>query len=285
MPASRRPFAALADKKLKPGGVLALVLPLSAAAGLSWQKFRHMLAADYTDLTVLTIAAADNDDLSFSADTGLAECLVIARKLKRREQPSPRAHFTSLTRRPQGFAHAGAIAGNVASANGVRQVEDGPYGGTPLTVGAELAGQMMTVPNDTESTVWGAVRLADYSLAQTAHALASSRLWPPGSPAALDLNVASLGSVGKLGLVHRDIIGPNPRVGLLTKHRLTRRLPIPRCGITMPKMKRGWYAFRLRIAGASRHGRESRDDCCNCQSCPCDSRLPIQFAASCCCLH
>ncbi len=131
-------FAALADKKLKPGGVLALVLPLSAAAGLSWQKFRQMLADDYTDLTVLTIAAADNDDLSFSADTGLAECLVIARKLKCREQPSPRLHFTSLTRRPQGFAHASALAGNVASANGVRQVEDGPYGGTPLTVGAEV---------------------------------------------------------------------------------------------------------------------------------------------------
>ena len=32
-------FAALAHQKLKPGGVLALVLPLSAAAGLSWQGF------------------------------------------------------------------------------------------------------------------------------------------------------------------------------------------------------------------------------------------------------
>ena len=204
-------FAALADKKLKPGGVLALVLPLSAAAGLSWQKFRQMLAADYTDLTVLTIAAADNDDLSFSADTGLAECLVIARKLKRREQPSPRLHFTSFTHRPQGFAHASALAGNVASANGVRQVEDGPYGGTPLTVGAELSGQMMTVPNDIESTVWGAVRLADYALAQTAHALFHSRLWLPGRPAALELEMALLGSVGELGFVHRDIIGPAPR--------------------------------------------------------------------------
>ena len=204
-------FAALADKKLKPGGVLALVLPLSAAAGLSWQKFRHMLAADYTDLSVLTIAAADNDDLSFSADTGLAECLVIARKRKRREQPSPRLHFTSLTHRPQGFAHASALAANIASADGIRQVEDGPYGGTPLTVGAELAGQMMTVPNDTESTVWGAVRLADYSLAQTAHALFHSRLWLPGRPAAFELEMALLGSVGKLGMVHRDIIGPAPR--------------------------------------------------------------------------
>ncbi len=164
-------FAALADKKLKPGGVLALVLPLSAAAGLSWQKFRQMLADDYTDLTVLTIAAATMMICRFQPIPVWPNALVIARKLKRREQPSPRMHFTSLTRRPQGFAHASAIAGNVASANGVRQVEDGPYGGTPLMVGAELAGQMMTAPNDTESTVWGAVRLSDYSLAQTAHAL------------------------------------------------------------------------------------------------------------------
>ena len=36
-------FVALADRKLKRGGILALVLPLSAAAGLSWQGFRQML--------------------------------------------------------------------------------------------------------------------------------------------------------------------------------------------------------------------------------------------------
>ena len=45
-------FVALADRKLKRGGILALVLPLSAAAGLSWQGFRRMLAADYGDLEV-----------------------------------------------------------------------------------------------------------------------------------------------------------------------------------------------------------------------------------------
>ena len=42
-------FAALAHRKLKRGGVLALVLPLSAAAGLSWQRFREMLATKYDD--------------------------------------------------------------------------------------------------------------------------------------------------------------------------------------------------------------------------------------------
>ena len=43
-------FAALGHGKLKPGGVLALVLPLSAAVGVSWQKFRQMLARHYAEL-------------------------------------------------------------------------------------------------------------------------------------------------------------------------------------------------------------------------------------------
>ena len=80
-------FAALAHKKIKPGGVLALVLPISATVGLAWQGFRKMLADHYTGLTLLTIAAADNDDLSFSSDTGMAECLVVARKLKPEKRP------------------------------------------------------------------------------------------------------------------------------------------------------------------------------------------------------
>ena len=46
-----------------------MVLPLSAAAGLSWQGFRQMLAQGYTDLTVLSIAA-NGKDMSFSSDTG-----------------------------------------------------------------------------------------------------------------------------------------------------------------------------------------------------------------------
>ena len=50
-------FSALSDKKLKSGGVLALVLPLSAASGLSWQGLRQLLASDYDDVVVLSIAA------------------------------------------------------------------------------------------------------------------------------------------------------------------------------------------------------------------------------------
>ena len=204
-------FAALAHKKLKPGGALALVLPLSAAAGLSWQGFRQMLASGYTGLTVFTIAAADNDDLSFSSDTGMAECLVIARRLKPDELPDNRTHFTSLRRRPHGFVHASSLAGKLLDRSRVRRMEDGPYGGTPLMVGEELTGETITAPRGADGESYSAVRLSDYSVAQTAYALSQSQLWLPGHASSLELKVALLGDVGKLGFVHRDITGPAPR--------------------------------------------------------------------------
>ncbi len=200
-------FAALADKKLKPGGIMALVLPLSAAAGLSWQGFRRMVADSYEDLTVLSISA-NGRDMSFSSDTGMAECLIIARKRKTDSTAAQRAQFASLPRRPRGFAQVGYIAKTIIDCADVRQIEDGPFGGTILTVGNELVGQMMSA---SDSEIWGGVRLSDYSLAQTAYALSHSKLWLPGSPADLELRTIQLGAISRIGLHHRDITGPAPR--------------------------------------------------------------------------
>ena len=219
-------FAALGHAKLKPGGVLALVLPLSAAAGLSWQSFRQTIAQRYADIAVLSIAAT-GDDMSFSSDTGMAECLIIARKADAQSganggannvspHPQNRIHFTSLNRRPQSFAHAAAIVTGLGHGEPIRQIEDGPYGGTPVMVGNEGAGEMLIAPCQADGQAWGAVRLADYSLAQTAYALAHSQLWLPGRGEKLLAPTAPLGVVGKLGLVHRDITGPPPR-GPFTK--------------------------------------------------------------------
>ena len=203
-------FAELGHRKLKPGGVLALVLSLSAAVGLSWQKFRDLLAKEYTDISVLSIAA-NGKDMSFSSDTGMAECLVVARKLRQGEKASMTAAFTSFNHRPQGFAHAAALADKIGNAASVRGVEDGPYGGTPLMVGDEKTGEMLTAPYDKEGEAFATVRLSDSSLAQTAYALADSRLWLPGAVTTEELKTATLGTVGRLGLVHRDITGPVPR--------------------------------------------------------------------------
>ena len=257
-------FTALADRKLKPGGVLALVLPLSVASGLSWQPFRELLATAYTDLTVLSLAA-NGRDMSFSSDTGMAECLVIARKRGKktpsplaREEPAPdsirdwgegdvtaqRATFVSLHRRPQGFAHASAIAKGITGCDAVRKIEDGPYDGTHLMIGdgpGGKVGNLLTVPNDGSGASWGAVRLLDYALAQTAHALSDSRLWLPGQPAALELTTAPLGVVENLAW----LIVTSParrRAARSPKRRPARPPPTRRCGTTARRTRRGWSA-------------------------------------------
>ena len=203
-------FAGLAHKKIKPGGVLALVLPLSVANGLAWQGFRQMIDSGYTDMAVLSIAA-NGRDMSFSSDTGMAECLVIARKLKPKETPQNRARFASLRHRPLGFAHASSLAGRLLDDHQVRRLEDGPYGGTPLMVGEEPIGETITASRCEDGENWGAVRTADYSLTQTADALSQEKLWLPGNASPIGLKTTLLSEIGKLGTYHLDIIGPPAR--------------------------------------------------------------------------
>ena len=204
-------FAALANRKLKPGGVLALVLPLVAAAGLSWNGFRQLITEKYTDLMVFSIAADHLDEMSFSADTGLGECLVIARKSQSSEISAQQGTFTSLKGRPRSLSHAGSNFKGISNLADIRSIAAGPYGGTRISVGSELTGEAVIAPVSPAADNWGAVRIADYSLAQTAYALTLSTLWLPGSGDALDLKTAPLGVVGTLGLVHRDITGSAPR--------------------------------------------------------------------------
>ncbi|MYE40437.1 MAG: hypothetical protein F4X27_09465 [Chloroflexi bacterium] len=203
-------FAGLAHKKLKPGGVLALVLPLSAAVGIAWQKFREMLAQNYTELSVLSIAA-NGDDMAFSSDTGMAECLVIARKIREGESSAKRVHFATLHQRPLNLASASAVSKGVEFSESVRRIEDGPYGGTRISIGNEFIGEMLTAPCSPDGDAWAGVRISDYSLAQTAYYLSLSQLNLPGSPHACELSTTSLVKVGELGLYHLDIVGAPPR--------------------------------------------------------------------------
>lgn len=72
-------FTALADIKLKNGGVFASVLPLSAARVPSWTNFRSYLEMNYTNL--IAIAFTTDTRSMMSADTYMNEMLVIGNKL------------------------------------------------------------------------------------------------------------------------------------------------------------------------------------------------------------
>ncbi len=204
-------FAALANLKLKPGGVVALVLPLTVATGASWSKFRELLTKEYDDISILSISAG-NGSIAFSSDTGIAECLLTARKVEKRDSASNRAEFTSFNIRPSGFPQSAVAAHEISAKSGsIRAIENGPYGGTRLTVGDELIGEMLSASGRSNGEAWPAVRLSDGAVAQTAYALSNSRLWLPGVAKAMELKTSPLNAVGKMGFYHIDINGPLPR--------------------------------------------------------------------------
>ena len=198
-------FVALADRKVRPGGVIAFVLPFTAINGSSWAKFRELVATRYIDVSIVSIAA-NGRNMSFSSDTAMAECLIIGRKLRQNEKGDQRANFASLHRKPLGFVHALDMMRSMSSSAEVRQIEDGPYGGTPIYSGEEPIGEIIDAPINSYADGWGAARILDASLAQTAHALSTSKLWLPTQLKAIDLPIARLKDVGQRGHDHQLFI-------------------------------------------------------------------------------
>ena len=116
---------------VKKDGTIALVLPMTALQGMSWQKVRQLIARSYRDVTVLTIAVARQDDQSFSKDTGMAETMIVCRESS--NAPGGRGLFVSLRRRPDSEMEATEIARAIRATvedSAVRTLEDGPFGGS-----------------------------------------------------------------------------------------------------------------------------------------------------------
>ena len=107
-------FIDLAHAKVRsPGGVLALVLPASFLQGKAWAAARRLLDEHYKDVIVVSIAATGTTDRAFSADTGMAEVLVIATRQSDAEQAHGTTLFVNLLRRPQTILEAATIARTV----------------------------------------------------------------------------------------------------------------------------------------------------------------------------
>ena len=207
-------FASLANNKLRPGGVAAFVLPFTSLNGASWNRFREMIALHFEDVAIVSIAAND-DDMSFSSETGMAECLVIGRKALNGSEPRGDAAFVSLRERPRGFAEAQEVGRAISMVSNSRRLDDGPYGGTEFVTGAHPRGEIVMAPISEHAVGWGAGRILDFSIAQAAYALTKGQLWLPAE-SRLDLVTAQLGDVGRRGL-HDAIIAVPSSGGPFTK--------------------------------------------------------------------
>ncbi len=188
-------FFDIAHAKLRPGGMLALVLPLTVAAGRDWGGVRSLLAAHYDDITFIGLAGSTDEERQFSADTGIAELLVVAKRLRtpRSDGDAPDVRWVTLFSRPasetEALIHAGLIA----------EAEPSNGGSAELRYGRDLIGRAITAGiNDGGLLAVRSDKVRDAAGGLMTGTLRLGRFSPIPAP------VARLGTLGDRGPYHLD---------------------------------------------------------------------------------
>ena len=215
-------FVDLADRMLKspplpsplPGGkgggtalclpTMGFVLPLTVLISPNWQKVRDLWATAYHDVTVVTIADAETENCAFSADTNMAECLVVA--IKGRAKNTGRGLFVCLHRSPDSHLEAVEIAKWVQRLRDIRRFEDPPIGGNPIKVGDEMVGSALNCPLE---KVWSTSRIRELALIQSTYHLTNGCIWLPEQRDPLEIPINSVGKIATIGFNHRTIKDPS----------------------------------------------------------------------------
>ena len=195
-------FVDLAHAKTRPGGVIALVLPASFAQGGSWEAARALIEAEYKDTVLVSIAATGNTDLAFSADTGMAEVLLVAKKRKASDSAKRSTLFANLKRRPRSLLEATGVA------RAIRETpRDGERAGWLLVGDSSVAGSYVR----DRLTSTGAAGIRNPDLASTMLALGAGVLQLPRRQHTLDVPIARLSELGNRGPIDRDLVGRDSR--------------------------------------------------------------------------
>ena len=203
-------FVDLADRMLKRNGTMAFVLPVTAITGSSWQKVRKMWAEEYHNVLVITVAHENVEECAFSADTGMAECLVVAKKGKR--QNTGRGTFACLKRCPHGGLEALEIAKGFYKFKSIRQLDDDTLsGGEPLQIGDEVIGHVISAPIVQSDAGWPLSRVKDMSVVQSAHHLSNGLIRIPRQTADIQLTMRPVSEIATLGIGTKDIRGGGGR--------------------------------------------------------------------------
>ncbi len=168
-------FLDLAHAKVKPGGIVAFVLPATFVVSSAWSAARRLLAEHYRDIVLVSIAAHGATDRAFSDDTAIAEVLVVATRkhssvpdqrssVERAEETSVR--WVGLAERPSVVAESLEVAAAIA-----HHIDTGQPSGE-LRIGDERLGVIGTG----RLADGGFGQLAELRLAATAMALLDQRL-------------------------------------------------------------------------------------------------------------
>ncbi len=187
-------FIDLSHAKLRPGGVLALVIPLTFVQGGAWSNARDLIRRHYKDILVVGIAAGGEKERAFPADTGMAEIRLVVTKRKACTEDRPHRDkygagwkqnledisIATLPERPRAQLEAATTA---------RMIEHCGESGGRLSEG------------------WKGKAVKGSLLVPCMTSLAAGELLLPRMGKPVSLPACLLGKLGKRGRVSKDISG------------------------------------------------------------------------------
>lgn len=189
-------FSALADLKLKPHGVFATVLPLTAAHAESWAGFRKTIERKYDD--IMAIAFTGHAEEMMSADTKIREMLLIASKRPNGEPAN--VLCVNLSAPPQSLVEAFWYRRLIADA--VR-----PERNADVIALGGVIGSWVRAASPEPGFPWFAVGMRNHDLATVAARLMAGELYSPPDRRGWSLGVppATLGRTVEIGPTHHLI--------------------------------------------------------------------------------
>lgn len=190
-------FIDLVEAKLKNGtGIAALVLPATFVNGEAWTKARKLLMEYYDHVTMIAIAEEGFQQQSFSADTGMAEVLIVGRKRNREPSEPATVLYVNLFHKPQTIIEASEFARQITLISNLA-----PSG--TLCVGDQEVGHYIR-GRPSESNFLG---VRDLQILSSIASLKNGALQLPRSRNILDLPLTKLQTLGKVGPYHMDVSG------------------------------------------------------------------------------
>ena len=195
-------FMDLATAKIKHGGHLGLILPMTVATGSGWKKFRELLSQKYTEVKVVTFGMDEQNQSLMSGGTGMGELMLAARRCYKDEISTKRASFASIQMGPRSMLEAiemgRAVIGSVPLT-----LEGGPRGGTPLKGFSDSSVISCPIEGD---AVWEAVGIRDHLLLQMAYSISRGELQMLYNITA-KIKTVPLGKMARMGMSHLQIRG------------------------------------------------------------------------------
>ena len=201
-------FLILAGKKIKPGGKIGFVLPLTAAFANTWEITRRHIELNFTNITAVAVAGGDKEG-SLSADTHMSEMLLVATK-----RPSNSNDDHSLIRcvtlkePPVRVGEAGEVARSIVDS--LAHVEDECGASRPITVGSDEIGVAYVFDAGGEGGPWGPLGVLNADLALAADGISDGILrFMNGQSIKLGVSMATINDVFNVGPSHDSIGYPS----------------------------------------------------------------------------